>query len=57
MSDGLKVELVFDITSLGVLGAEKFAASREIIEKGADLDLGSGRFAAVADCFDFPARH
>ena len=48
---------MLDVARLGVLGAEKLPARRQIIEKRPHLDLGSRRFAAVAHRLDLPRRN
>jgi hypothetical protein len=57
MSEGEELNLVFDVAGLGLLCAQEFAPGREVVEEGADFDLGAGRLASVADCFNFACVH
>ena len=53
VADGLQLDLVVDVAGLGVFRAEEFAAGGEVVEEGADFDLGAGGVAAIADVVDF----
>jgi hypothetical protein len=48
---------MFDVTTLGIFGAKKFPARGQVIKKRANLDLSSGRFAAIAHDIDLAAVH
>src|SRR4029453_9683723 len=55
MADRLQMDLMFDVTTFGIFGAEKFSARWQVIKKRAHLDLCPRRFAAIAHDVDLAA--
>src|SRR5438132_1622091 len=55
MADSLQMNLMFDVTAFGIFRAKKFPTCWHVIEKRAHLDLGPGRFTAIADDVDLAA--
>src|ERR1700730_12131840 len=55
MSNCLQMECVFDVATLGIFRAQKFAAGWHVVKKRAHLHLRPRRFAAVAHDVDLAA--
>src|SRR5437899_11889333 len=55
MADSLQMNLMFDVTAFGIFRAKKFPTCWHVIEKRAHLDLGPGRFTAIAHDVDLAA--
>src|SRR6187551_766638 len=55
MPERLQMQLVFDVATFGILGAQELPARRQIVEKRPHFDLRARRFATVAHRFDASA--
>src|SRR5262245_63238807 len=55
MTDGLQMNLMFDVPAFSIFGTKKFSARGQVIKKRAHLDLSPRRFATVAHHVDLAA--